>query len=475
MDELPAGFVIRGQGDELPPGFAVRGQRSFMQQAGQPLNDVPDIAEQERQVGLARLTAPLPQGNYGKDYMIPRDIAQGVGDVLSRAGGAAQYVSSPITGLVRGLASKPIADTAVSAGVPRDVATDWIQTPIDVVGAAAIPFGVEKYGPSAINAVKNSALLADETSGAIPVPFTKTGPNVKAGWSASDVDELNAAKEAGHKVVNDAYQVPSLKAATLTPEASTQLNTNIISKFDQSNIDPVNSPKTIAAVKQLNDRLSNGFTHPITGELTPSAPISVSELDGFRKKLGKITGEDSAAAGEVRSAIDEFLNSADQTHLANGTPQAIQDLNNARTTAKANFKYQDVADVLVKANGDPAKIQRGLTKFLSDPENTNGMSDEALSALKEAANGTNGQRVMQLLGKLGFGTANTLGSAGVAALSYPILGPIGAPVALGVNTAMRYGNKLAVRGAAENALKSMTPAQAMQLTPAQAMKLGIKP
>jgi len=223
-------------------------------------------------------------------------------------------------------------------------------------------------------------------------------------------------------------------------------------------INPAASPKTIGAVKALYDRITVGKINPITGDVV-KAPLSVPEVDGFRRLLGGTAGEDAAASGAIRSTIDDFLNKLDETKFATGGPEAVSKLNAARATATRNFKMQKFSDMVKNADGNPAKIQKAAFNFLKDDANLAGLSPEAIAALKNVRDGFGAQKALQFLGRLGFDQNSAWGPA--------VLGLVGgAPVTIPA-TAARYANKLAVRGAAKTALDSLSPQQAGKMSPSE--------
>jgi len=225
---------------------------------------------------------------------------------------------------------------------------------------------------------------------------------------------------------------------------------------------PAASPKTIGAVKALYDRITTGKINPITGDVT-QAPLTVPEVDGFRRLFGNTAGEDAAAAGKLRSSIDGFLNKLDENSFLDGGPEAVGKLNAARATASRNFKLQTFSEAVKNADGNPNRIQKAAFNFLKDQDNLAGLGPEDISALQAVRDGTGTQRALQMLGKTGFDSNNVVGPLVGGALTAGAL-----PV---VGTVARYGNKLAVRGSAQKAIETLsklTPKEIGKLPPEQA-------
>ncbi len=135
--------------------------------------------------------------------------------------------------------------------------------------------------------------------------------------------------------------------------------------------------------------------------------------------------------------------------------QAVSLLNQGRSQYATASKFEDISDILSKADGDPNRIKAGLTRFLNNPDNTQVWTDVEKQALKDAASGTGTEKLLKMFGKFGFDLGkgltmgNTIGPVVGAAVTH---GPV-API---VGTAARIGQTLSARGAAEKLLKTIS-------------------
>jgi len=390
----------------------------------------------------------------------PQSFAQSVNQgPVGAASGALGSIFAPVA---------PLFQDVVGYAAEKSGATPAQLENVQAALNIAAPAGMKTLGKSlgratvsdVANVVKSGASKLPKIGEASGNTFpngvlTKTAPNIAKGRGFPDTEEILKIQSAGDDAVSQAYQGIN---ATLRPEAEQALKSDLLNKIGSLQINPAASPKTIGAVKALYDRITVGKINPITGDVV-KAPLSVPEVDGFRRLLGGTAGEDAAASGAIRSTIDDFLNKLDETKFATGGPEAVSKLNAARATATRNFKMQKFSDMVKNADGNPAKIQKAAFNFLKDDANLAGLSPEAIAALKNVRDGFGAQKALQFLGRLGFDQNSAWGPA--------VLGLVGgAPVTIPA-TAARYANKLAVRGAAKTALDSLSPQQAGKMSPSE--------
>ncbi len=276
------------------------------------------------------------------------------------------------------------------------------------------------------------------------------------GANALKPDELDAVVSAAHDNTSNLYKAVDDTGATLHPATSDKIKINILSAIENSPINPEASPKTIGAVKALYNRIAVGKTHPITGEVT-QAPLTVSELDGFRKLLNNIGGEDSVVANKVRDVIDNNLASMTDKDFIGGGAEAPKLLFEARASAAKAFKMEDLAQMIKKADGDERSIVAGFKRFTDKEGWERGFNKEEQQAIKDVAKRGTGQSIERGLGTFGF----DLGRAKNVALPYFLAGeaarggaasitPMGVPLAV-AGTITRQTGKLAARGKAQKA------------------------
>lgn len=308
-------------------------QPSFIETAVQPVKNIgPEIAA-SAQSGLSKVLAPAPKGNYGKDYMIGRDLVEGLTDVWSRALGAVEYVTSPITGSVRALASQPATDVAISAGVPKQVAENWIRTPIDVAGQALVGAAATKYGPQAFNAIKNSEFIQSTGSGDALAPVNKVKEAFDEKRIAA-VQDLIMPKQTPSEVAKTALQRSSgggllnKQVYTPNPYESDMIKTVASAGVKPSaplvdNIQILNSAKNKEA-QNLRFTLEKANV-PIEPAALNQASVSIAE----RIAANPLVDENGATVRKVMEAAQKAIDSNPKT--AAGILKARQDFDKAIT------------------------------------------------------------------------------------------------------------------------------------------------
>jgi hypothetical protein len=306
--------------------------------------------------------------------------------------------------------------------------------------------GLENRLGSAVKGGAAGALLGGAV-GSLPSAASslrKGTSNAITGVSARNADEVEVAIEKMHDVASPLYQ----RMRALDDSLSDGAKTSLITKID----DALRNPE-IEYIPELSEK-----TNKIVGSLRSRAEagsLGVSTLDQYMRKLSRVAGdpEDKFTAGVVKSTIRNHLDELTEKDLMNGSKEAVELLNQARAASARAFRYEDVAEVIRKANGDPNKIKTGLSNFLL--KNGSKYSGEELEALKTAAKSSVPESIMKGLGRFGFEPKNVfmplVGGATTTAL---LGGPAG--IALTVTgTAARQGQKLLARGKAEKALRAL--------------------
>jgi len=307
----------------------------------------------------------------------------------------------------------------------------------------------------------NLPIVAPLTSAAVsaakPVAsYVGTGVKNRAiGASALGREQIDDVLLSQGNATGDLYKAVDATGASLKPNAAQSINANVLSAIDASQINPAASPKTIGAVKELYNRVTVGKINPITGNVT-QAPISVSELDGYRKLLGNISGEDAVVANKVRSAIDSSLEALSPADFNGGGVQAAKLLTEARASAAKGFKLAQIADIIKKAEGNTIAIKRGFKKLIDQKDWERGFTADEIQAIKDAAQYGVGETLERGLGTFGLDLGKTKN------VVLPVLtgGSVGLGVPGGVplvaaGTVTRQTGKLAARGKAQNVLNKI--------------------
>ncbi len=234
--------------------------------------------------------------------------------------------------------------------------------------------------------------------------------------------------------------------AEFKPEAISKITNNLNEELAKIDLIPEFNPKTIAVVREIERAAESG-------------KLNLDKLDQYRRLLRAAKDEDVVAAGAVRRAMDKAVNSLTPDDFSQGGTEAVNLLNKFRSEYTKASKFEDISEILVKADGDPNKIKAGLTRFMQNTDNTKGWSDIEKDALKNAARTGFGEKLLKMGGKFGIdlGTSTTPGNT-VA----PIVGSIfgsgaagmtGAAVVPLAGTVARQGQKYLARGKAEELLR----------------------
>lgn len=274
--------------------------------------------------------------------------------------------------------------------------------------------------------------------------------NRAKGMKALKPEQLDEIISSSHDATSAFYKAVDDTGATLRPQTAQKLNNDILSAIDTLQINPVASPKTLGAVKELYSRITVGKTHPITGTVT-QAPLTVSELDGFRKLLNNISGEDAVVANKVRDTIDSALSSMTIKDFVGGGANAPKLLLEARANAAKTFKLEEIRDIISKAAGDPRAIKAGFKRFIDKKGWERGFNENEIRAIKEAAQYGKGELLERAIGTFGFDFGRTKNVALPAIAGGSSLAVPGGLPLVAVGTGARQTGKYAARGKAQRA------------------------
>lgn len=273
------------------------------------------------------------------------------------------------------------------------------------------------------------------------------GGSIAKGLVAKAPEEVHDVADALKKIAAGNYDKMRKAGATFNDSAANDLITSVRKNIDSNEFIPELNPKTLAIINKIEDRA----TDPNAGRLT------LSELDQYRRLLGRVGAtEDGVSAGAARKAIDDFVTNANAGHLTSGDPAAMKVLLQGRKQYAQASKYEDIADIIAKADGDPNKIKRGLTRFIEVNGNKPaGWGDAEAKALRRAASLGNSEALLRFVGKAGFDLGGTkmVGNITGGTAGYFLSG--GNPVVPMVGTAAKEAYKLGTRGQASQLLKML--------------------
>lgn len=197
--------------------------------------------------------------------------------------------------------------------------------------------------------------------------------------------------------------------------------------------------------------------------------VTPADLHDFRKDLNdvisentksKIDGgginEDGQKAMAAKNALDEALLGISEKDLSSGTPQAITDLQNGINSTARSYRYDRIADLIKKSEGDATAIKRNFTSFVNKDSNLNGFNNEEIAALKDAAQRGTLESIERGMGTFGldFGKVKNVALPVIAGTSSAVVPGIGLPLSV-AGTALRQTGKWAARGKAQTALDTI--------------------
>lgn len=376
-------------------------------------------------------------GRYVDDAtpdFIAQPVKQGAKDVFhyvadSDVGDVARYA---ISGYKDFAQNNPRAARNVEAlGNAVGLATAF--TPVKGISAAGTALDAAQAAGTGIAKVVGVA-------GAPLNVITKGAKNLLEGVKADSPELMQETAQDLFSGAGSKYNQMREVGATLTPGSGANLVNSINDAISSKSFIPQLNPKTQAIAEHINQAYADGN-------------ISVSDLDQYRRLLGKIGNtEDGVAAGAVRKAIDEHVNALTPDDLADGSIKSVELLNQGRTQYQQASKYQAIADVLQKADGDQSKIKSGLTRFLNNDNNVKGFTDEEMSALRNAADRTLGEKSLRSLGTFGFDTGNIKNIALPTLVKTGALAVPGGTPLVAAGTAARQAGKYIARGKAQKLL-----------------------
>ncbi len=223
-----------------------------------PVRDFEDYTLRNYQAGKAAATAPP----FKRDSTAGTDLLQHIGDIGSRALGAAEMATAPMGGIVHAGISKPVERIT---GVPSDY-TDLLAmfTPAGAGAAAGVVGRVSKMIPGAEKALSAAGTLLKDNpiSKAVQETFSPTTMSKEAGQAEGIVREQRglaerSTEQAKTKLDSDYEYLSKLPSGLPTPAAAASpLEARMAELEKQHDALPAADPQR-AAIKQQMDALAN--------------------------------------------------------------------------------------------------------------------------------------------------------------------------------------------------------------------------
>ncbi len=277
--------------------------------------------------------------------------------------------------------------------------------------------------------------------------------NIVNGLGARTAEELDDAHAAIKSSSQDFYKVMKDAGATFTPKASQRLALGIEARLKR---DGLLNPK-------LHDKAVNLLEDFKEASAKPG--FGLEDLDQWRQLFGEVAsnGADKVNARKARIAIDaldDAVETIGKRDISAGGKEAIEALKMGRAEWARASKFDRVADIIKRSDGDANHLKRGLKTLLDNPKRTRGFSKEELQLLKKASSLTAGEGIMKMLGKFGIDIGNSRIGSGVGSLvgsgvGYSMAGGLGGVAVPVIGTAARYAQKGMARGKAENLLQAI--------------------
>lgn len=297
-----------------------------------------------------------------------------------------------------------------------------------------------------LEGAKQGAIFGGATGGLIPAAgatisdVAGTLGNTAKGIIAKSPDAVQKIAETLKSNAGNIYQKMTAAGADFKQSATQGfLAPGIDNALGKLNFIPSLTPQTNSIVQDLKDKIASGN-------------LGLDQLDQYRRQLGRVQGgEEGVAAGAVRRTIDDFVDGANASHLANGSTDAVKLLNQGRQQYKQASKYEDISDILSKAQGDPSKIKSGLAGFINKGGADNWTPTEQ-AALKSASRATKSELLLQGLGRFGISIKDIVPAGVGADTAYNLAGEPAALSLLAGGTVARQAQKLAARGKAQGLL-----------------------
>lgn len=341
-------------------------------------------------------------------------------------------------------------------------------------------YGSGDDGERADSALRG-AVLGAAGGGAVPAisagasGLVKGTKNIAKGMFAKSVDALDDVERGIRETGSRSFERMRANGATFTPQTNQKIVTDVAAKLQGDGI--LNSGlhgKTMSVVDDLQNAMQK--------------EIGLEELHQYRQLFGQIASnrtpdnlQDARKASLVIDALDDAILSLKPTDLKAGSIDAVSNLKSGMADWARLKKYQTIADVVRKSDGDANYLKRELKKILDNPKKHRGFTKDELAALQEASTLSFGEGVMKMAGKFGIDFGNSRIGNGVA----PIVGglttamasnPIAGAAVPAVGTVARYGQKALARGKAETLLNvieqggKVTQKQVLSLPPGEFKK-----
>lgn len=390
-----------------------------------------------------------------------RDVAGGlVNDPFGRAAGSLGRFVSGITPdfieqPVVNAAKKTFQDFVNPFGIPvAETATNLYskfkknapEMAEDVEAIGELTFAGPALAGIAGAAKQNLGPVFDKAGKSV----SNTAKTIAKGIKPLDADDLKATA----REIKGGYgkKIATIKGSSLSPDASKELASSIKKSLSELDLDPDLHPQTLKVLSRIENEVRGGT-------------ITVKQADTYRKLFSDAARKDINSIGEIgadgnaalagKRTIDDFLDNLEGTGFSQ--PNVAETLRSARSDYSAGKKYERIARLVQKGDGDIAKIQNTIKTFVRNDKNLQGFNLAEKSALKKFANGGPLEGVLGLFSKAGIDPNNLRSTMNIVRGGASLI-PGVAPVVAG-GTAAKVALDTIKRGQLQNILEQIKGAR----------------
>lgn len=388
---------------------------------------------------------------YG-DSDFAKRLANNVGELKERQ---SQLPTAERTGIVGG---EIAADLALTRG--RSLATggafSGLTTPLEDSSTQA---RLAETGKDAAisQAFGTGVNLVGKAAGA-----AKEGvKNIVKGFKAEAPEGLDNIAKSLKDQAKVSYDAAAELGGSLKPQATKKIISEINTAVKADGpLFKTNHGNTLSILKEIqDDAISKKFK------------LGIDDIDQYRKALSdtiqgntdRLTGivsPDGRKATIAASKLEAILDNLPDNYLVNAADkQAASLFKQGNKDYGVYRRFQRMADIAQKSQGDPNLIKRNLTNFVKNKKNLQGFNPEIKTVIRKAANMSGGEGMLKMFGKFGIDLGSPLTQGNTVA---PVIGASLGTAAAGIKTGgatlaagtvARQAQKYIARGKLDDALK----------------------
>lgn len=308
--------------------------------------------------------------------------------------------------------------------------------------------------------IGESGILKDETSGGNLGETIKSGAKnigeevgtMKTGFNARSSEALEQAIKT--KEADASNHFASMNGIGIPPEIAVKVFEHIDKSVRENReIDPDLHKDYVSVIERMKEKAQAGMT--------------LGQIHNQRKLLRDVETKNylnnkpvADVARQAIDAMDEALETAKQKGGSKEGSEGVQGMQNGIAKWAEARKFETVANIINKSQGDPNKLKNAFKALLNNKKQMRGFTTEERALIKAASENTGAESLMSTAGKMGIGinkgvSGNTIPWLPFVTTFYSHAAtPYMAALTAG-GTGAKYGQKLMARGKAENVLKAI--------------------